>query len=61
MLRGTLRNEIIISSSEIVDQKPFDKTLTDELTQAIKKIPLNFEVKTKQSFWSKLVERLKST
>lgn len=44
---------------KIVDQKPFDKSLTYELIQIIKNIPLNVDVKTKQSFWSKLIERLK--
>jgi ATPases involved in chromosome partitioning len=46
---------------KIVDQKPFDKTLTDELTQSLKNIPLNINVQSKQSFWSKLIERLKPT
>ena len=46
---------------KIVDQKPFDKTLTDELTQSLKNIPLNINVQSKQNFWSKLIERLKPT
>ncbi len=44
---------------KIVDQKPFDKALTEELTSALKNIPLNVEIPTKKSFWSKLAERLK--
>ena len=46
---------------KIVDQKPFDKTLINELTQSLKNIPLNINVQSKQSFWSKLIERLKPT
>ncbi|ACG58170.1 Cobyrinic acid ac-diamide synthase [Hydrogenobaculum sp. Y04AAS1] len=46
---------------KIVDQKPFDKTLTDELTQSLKNIPLDINVQSKQGFWSKLIERLKPT
>lgn len=46
---------------KIVDQKPFDKTLTDEFAQSLKNIPLNINVQSKQSFWSKLIERLKPT
>ncbi len=45
---------------KIVEQKPFDKTLTDELTQALKNIPLNVDITTKQGFWSKLIERLRA-
>jgi len=45
---------------KIVDQKPFDKTLTDELKDVLKNIPINANLPSKQSFWSKLVERLKS-
>lgn len=46
---------------KIVDQKPFDKTLINELTQSLKNIPLNINVQSKNSFWSKLIERLKPT
>ncbi len=47
---------------KIVDQSPFDKTLTSELKEVIKNIPLNITTSpTKQSFWSKLIERLKPT
>ncbi len=44
---------------KIVDQKPFDKLLTQELNEVLKRVPLNIELKTKESFWSKLAQRMK--
>lgn len=44
---------------KIVDQKPFDKTLTQELNDVLKRMPLNINIQSKESFWSKLAQRIR--
>lgn len=43
---------------KIVDQKPFDKALTQELTEVLRRIPLNINIQNKQNFWSKLAQKM---